>query len=238
MKTTRMVFWLALAGGAFLLTGCMASRLSVAKDLAQEARPYSASPAQPTRSLLVVGDSTAVGTGAARPEESLVGLIGQAHPDWRIDNRAVNGARFADVGVQLQAAPAGYDLVLVLAGGNDVIRLTRQDTLRAQLEEVATLAQQRGSRVVLMPSGNVGHAPFFLPPVSWLMGEGSQNLHAAVQQVAATHQMRYVRLLKPKESDPFVAQSAVLHAADGLHPSSAGYRQWFEELEKQGGLAP
>ena len=48
---------------------------------------------------------------------------------------------------------------------NDVIRLTRQDTLRAQLEEVATLAQQRGSRVVLMPSGNVGHAPFFLPPV-------------------------------------------------------------------------
>ena len=70
------------------------------------------------------------------------------------------------------------------------------------------------------------------------MGEGSQNLHAAVQQVAATHQMRYVRLLKPKESDPFVAQSAVLHAADGLHPSSAGYRQWFEELEKQGGLAP
>ena len=42
MKTTRMVFWLALAGGAFLLTGCMASRLSVAKDLAQEARPYSA----------------------------------------------------------------------------------------------------------------------------------------------------------------------------------------------------
>ena len=145
MKTTRMVFWLALAGGAFLLTGCMASRLSVAKDLAQEARPYSASPAQPTRSLLVVGDSTAVGTGAARPEESLVGLIGQAHPDWRIDNRAVNGARFADVVLQLQAAPAGYDLVLVLAGGNDVIRLTRQDTLRAQLEEVATLAQQRGS---------------------------------------------------------------------------------------------
>ena len=119
-----------------------------------------------------------------------------------------------------------------------MIRLTRQDTLRAQLEEVATLAQQRGSRVVLMPSGNVGHAPFFLPPVSWLMGEGSQNLHAAVQQVAAAHQLRYVRLLKPKESDPFVAQSDVLHAADGLHPSSAGYQQWFEELEKQGGLAP
>mgnify|MGYP002662619994 CR=1 FL=1 len=124
----------------------------MAKDLAQVARPDSAWPAQPTRSLLVVGDSTAVGTGAARPEESLVGLIGQAHPDWRIDNRAVNGARFADVGVQLPAAPAGYDLVRVLAGGHDGIRLPRQDTLRAQLEELATLAQQRGRHVVLMPS--------------------------------------------------------------------------------------
>ena len=238
MKSTRMVFWLALAGGAFLLTGCMASRLSVAKDLAQEARPYSAAPAQPTRSLLVVGDSTGVGTGASRPEERMVGLIGQAHPDWRIDNRAVNGARFADVVAQLQAAAPGYDLVLVLAGGNDVIRFTGQDTLRAQLEQAVTLAQQRGRSVVLMPPGNVGHAPFFLPPVSWLMGEGSQRLHAMVQQVAAAHTVRYVRLLKPKESDPFVAQSDLLHAADGLHPSSAGYQQWLEELMQQGGLAP
>ena len=238
MQSTRMVFWLALAGGAFLLTGCMASRLSVAKDLAQEACAYSATPAHPTRTLLVVGDSTAVGTGASRPEESMVGLIGQAHPDWRIDNRAVNGARFADVVAQLQAAPPGYDLVLVLAGGNDVIRFTGQDTLRAQLEEAATLAQQRGRTVVLMPPGNVGHAPFFLPPVSWLMGEGSQRLHTVVQQVATAQKVRYVRLLKPKESDPFVAQSDLLHAADGLHPSSAGYQQWFEELVQQGGLAP
>lgn len=238
MKPTRMVFWLALAGGAFLLTGCMASRLSVAKDLAQEARAYSATPAHPTRTLLVVGDSTAVGTGAATPAESMVGLIGQAHPDWRIDNRAVNGARFADVVAQLQAAPPGYDLVLVLAGGNDVIRFTGQEALRSQLEQTATLAQQRGRAVVLMPPGNVGHAPFFLPPVSWLMGEGSQRLHAMVQEVAAAHKVRYVRLLKPKASDPFVAQSGTLHAADGLHPSSAGYQQWLDELVQQGGLAP
>ena len=234
----RIPLYVALAAGVLLITACSPWRLSTAKALASEARAYTQNPDQPSKRLLVVGDSTAVGTGADAPQDSLPGRIGQQHPQWRIDNLAANGARYADVAAQLEQAPAGYDLVLVLAGGNDVIRLTRQDTLRAQLEEVATLAQQRGSRVVLMPSGNVGHAPFFLPPVSWLMGEGSQNLHAAVQQVAAAHQLRYVRLLKPKESDPFVAQSDVLHAADGLHPSSAGYQQWFEELEKQGGLAP
>ena len=47
-----------------------------------------------------------------------------------------------------------------------------------------------------MLSGNVGHAPFFLPPVLWLMGEGSLNLHAAVQQVAAAHQQWFEDLVQ------------------------------------------
>ena len=81
----------AIAAGAMLLTACAPWRILTAADLAREARPYTAAPEQPTKRLLVVGDSTAVGTGADASADSLAGLIGQTHPQWRIDNLAANG---------------------------------------------------------------------------------------------------------------------------------------------------
>lgn len=227
----------AIAGGALLLTACAPWRVFTATELARQAQPYTASPEHPTQRVLVVGDSTAVGTGADVAAHSLVGRIGQMHPQWRIDNLAANGARYADVAQQLRRAPGGYDLVLVLAGGNDVIRFTTEDQLRTDVDDTLRLARERGAAVVLMPCGDVGHAPFFIPPLSWAMSQRSERLHAIAQEAAARYAARYVRLLKPRSEDPFVQHSAALHAADGLHPSSAGYAEWFGELVSQGGLA-
>ena len=234
----RIPLYVALAAGVLLITACSPWRLSTAKALASESRAYTQNPDQPSKRLLVVGDSTAVGTGADAPQDSLPGRIGQQLPQWRIDNLAANGARLVDVVQQLERAPGGYDMVLVLAGGNDVIRFTAQDTLRDQLQQAVVLAKRKGQTVVLMPCGDVGHAPFFWPPVSWIMSRRSANLHAVARAVATEHQVRYVSLLKPREQDPFVIHSKELHSADGLHPSSAGYREWHRELVAQGGLAP
>lgn len=227
----------AVAAGALLLAGCAPWRLVTASDLAKASRPYTAQPANPERRILVVGDSTAVGTGAARPEDSLAGRIGTAHPRWRIDNLASNGAKFEDVQEQLERAGTDYDLVLVLAGGNDVIRLTSEQQLQAHMEQAIRTAKAHGRQVVIMPCGNVGHAPLFIPPVSWFMESRSKRLHATAQAVALESGVRYIRLLKPRAQDPFVQRSEELHAADGLHPSSAGYQQWYEELVRQEGLA-
>ena len=235
MKPIRIAAWTAIAGSV-LLTGCMASRLSVSRELADAALPYNAHPTDPQRTLLIVGDSTALGTGADSPETSLAGWIGQAHPQWRIDNHAANGAKFADVVQQLRKADSGYDLVLVVAGGNDVMQLTGMGKLRAGMAEAVALAQERGRRVVLMPCGNVGHAPFFLPPLTWWMDSRSKNMHAIAQSVASNGGARYIRLLQSKEADPFVQRSKEMNASDGLHPSSAGYHHWYTELVRQGGL--
>ena len=236
--TRRIAKYMAFAAGALLITACAPWRMWTAAELADEARAYTARPDQPLKRLLVVGDSTAVGTGASAPQDSVPGLIGQQHPQWRIDNLAANGAKFADVIEQLESAPSGYDMVLVLAGGNDVIRFTSQDTLRAQVQQTAALAKTKGETVVLMPCGNVGHAPFFWPPLSWAMSRRSEKLHALVRGVAADEQLRYVSLLKPREQDPFVLHSQELNAADGLHPSSAGYREWYRQLIAQGAFKP
>jgi lysophospholipase L1-like esterase len=223
---------LGVAGGWVL------GRLQVARALAAQAQPFAAHPADPVRRLLVVGDSTAVGTGASSAAQSVPGLIAAAHPDWRIDNRAVNGATFEDVVAQLQGADGQHDLVLILAGGNDVMRLTSEDALRTRVETAVALARRHARDVTLMPCGDVGHAPFFFAPLSWLMSRRSAMLHAVVAEIAARTGARYVRLLKPRDSDPFLQEPERMNAADGLHPSDRGYRQWYSELQAQGGLAP
>lgn len=218
-------------------SGCTVWRIGKAGELARRSEPLQHTPPEATLRLLIVGDSTGVGTGASSPQASLAGLLAQAYPRLQIDNRARDGATFAGVIEQLEAATARYDLVLVQAGGNDVIRLRKLDDVRADIERVATLARARGQRVLLMPAGNVGNAPFFFPPASWLMTSRARSLHGFVREAATRHQAAYINLFKDKAKDPF-AQQPELNAADGLHPSDAGYRVWFEELMTQAQLVP
>ena len=227
----------ALVVAVLATSGCAAWRIGKASELAKRSEPLQQVPADPALRLLVVGDSTGVGTGASAPQASLAGLLAQAYPRLQIDNRSQDGATFADVIGQLDAATARYDLVLVQAGGNDVIRLRKLEDVRADIDRVTVLARSRGERVILMPAGNVGNAPFFFPPVSWLMTSRARSLHGFVREAAARHQGIYVNLFKDKSTDPFAQQPKLLHAADGLHPSDAGYRVWFDELMAQAQLS-
>lgn len=217
-----------------LLAGCAASRLHDAAELARLSEPFQRPLSRPDASLLIVGDSTAVGTGASRPEKSLAGLLAKEFPTLQIVNRGRDGATFADLRAQLPA-DGRFDAVLILAGGNDVIRLRDLDEAGAQLDEMLRAASALGKEVVVMPAGNVGNAPFFFQPVSWWMASRSRKLHAVVQTVAKRHDAGYVRLFKEREDDPF-ARRRELNARDGLHPSDAGYEVWVQELLAQSRL--
>ncbi len=236
-RSWPVVSAVALAAAAALLvtSGCAAWRIGKAAELARQSTPYQQSPPDAVLSLLIVGDSTGVGTGASAPTNSLAGLLGSAYPRLRIDNRARDGATFADVVRQFDGTQR-YDLVLVQAGGNDVIRLRSDEDVRADIDRVTALARSRAERVVLMPAGNVGNAPFFFPPASWLMTDRARRMHGFVRESTARHGAVYVSLFKDKADDPFV-QTPGLHAVDGLHPSDAGYRLWRDELLTQSGWA-
>jgi lysophospholipase L1-like esterase len=231
-RLVRTALWLALAA-AVVAGGSAAWKLREAARLARASEPFQAQPVNALASLLIVGDSTAVGTGASSAALSLAGLLGVGHPRLRIVNRAADGARYEDFARQLRAGDERFDFVLVLGGGNDVLRGTGADALRAQVLGVSELARQRGANVVLMPPGNVGNAPFFWPPFDWWMSRRSRELHAAVRLAALATGATYVNLYQPPELDPFARQPDRFHAADGLHPSNAGYRLWLEELERQ-----
>jgi lysophospholipase L1-like esterase len=246
MKRRSRPWWLlltAIGASVLLATGCTVWRLGEARALARASEPFEQQPPVPLLRLLVAGDSTGVGTGASDPAFSVAGLLGTAYPRLAIANRARDGALFGEVAQQLAASDgqkqAGWDLILISAGGNDVIRGTDSGTLAQALDQSFKAARARlapGGRVLVQPPGNVGHAPFFLPPLSTLMNSRAAELHAAVRAAAARHGVTLVDMARPPEQDPFV-QRPELNASDGLHPSDAGYRVWRDELLAQTGLA-
>jgi lysophospholipase L1-like esterase len=232
---SRLLLWAALSAPVLILAGCTAGRVRDSVELARASEPLQRSVAQPRARLLIVGDSTAVGTGASSPQASLGGLLAQTFADLHIDNRARDGATFADVARQLDDS-ARYDIVLIQAGGNDVIRLRDLDVVAGDIERVTRRARDLADVVLLMPAGNVGNAPFFFRPVSWLMTSRARRLHESVRETAARQGAVYVNLFKERADDPF-AKRPELNARDGLHPSDLGYQVWFETLMAQSGLA-
>ncbi len=243
-RFTRRLLLAAVGLSGLLLAGCMAWRLGEARALAAASEPFQQQPDAPLLHLLVVGDSTGVGTGASQPSRSVAGLLGTAHPRLAVHNRARDGARFDELPRQLaaasgQALAAGYDIVLVSAGGNDVIRGTDEAALARHIDQAFAAARTRlapGGLLLVQAPGMVGHAPFFLPPVSTLMNRRAEQLHAAVRQAAARHGVQVVDMARSREDDPFV-QRPELNASDGLHPSDAGYQVWHDELLAQSDLA-
>jgi len=62
------------------------------RHIAAKSTPYEARRPGASKTLLIIGDSTGVGTGAARPQESIAGRIAEEFKDVNIINLSRNGA--------------------------------------------------------------------------------------------------------------------------------------------------
>jgi lysophospholipase L1-like esterase len=226
---------LVLAAGVVLVAARTVKNLRESVELARLSEPLQHAPRGARMRLLIVGDSTGVGTGASDARRSVAGLLAREFPRLHIENRARDGATLADVTRQL-VGPGQFDMVLVQAGGNDVIRLRGLDALRSDVDQIGLLARERADQVVIMPAGNIGNAPFFRAPLSWWMTRRSRQMHHIVREAAEQHGLVYVDLFHEYDADPFVSQPE-LNASDGLHPSDAGYRAWFDALALQADLS-
>ncbi|MDM0109751.1 GDSL-type esterase/lipase family protein [Variovorax sp. J22R24] len=221
-----------LAGLAAATAGYAALRLRQSARLARMSHPFDKLARAEGSRLLVVGDSTAKGTGASAPEYSVPGLLCRANPSLTVVNRGQDRARFEDFLSQLDDDER-FDAVLILGGGNDVLRMTRDAALRDSIRRVAQRARVRSDLVVFLPPGNIGNAPFFFPPWSWWMTYRSRRLHAIVSEETQANGALYVSLFRDRDDDPFARHPQRMNARDGLHPSDAGYELWQRELEAQ-----
>ena len=95
--------------------------------------------------------------------------------------------------------------------------MTGAAALCDSVRQVARLAVARADIVVLMPPGNIGNAPFFLPPLRSWMRRRSLALQAIVAEAARDTGARHLSLFMEREHDPFVQDAARMNASDGLH---------------------
>lgn len=236
-----MTRW-ALAGAATSLAGLLLAqwrRVGQARALLRQAGPvFVRVPAQARRRILVVGDSTGAGVGCSDVRDSIAGRVAADHPDAEVVNLCVAGARVADVLDTVRGLPAHdtFDLALVFAGGNDVLRWTRAAALQAGAAALLRELRARSPRTVWAGVANVGLAPLFLPPFSWVLSARTRRVTCLLSACAREHGAEFVDFFRERATDPFSADPARYYAADRVHPSAAAHGWCYRRM--RGLIAP
>lgn len=234
MNPVILAILIGAAGLGVFEISMLGIRINRGKEIAAASRSFERKNPSATHRILVVGDSTGVGTGAARPEESVAGRIAAEFPSVEVVNLARNGATAKDALLQLESVrSAPFDIVLVQVGGNDILGFTDLGELRETTSGVLAKARETGKAVLFMSTGNVGLAPAFFPPVSWIYTARTRQARAIFMDAARTSGARYVDLFREKGDELFLGDPDRYYTPDYLHPGSEGYRVWYEELKKQ-----
>ena len=196
--------------------------------------------------LVVMGDSTAVGQGAAYRDGIAVGAAAHLARRGAVDllNVAKSGARWADVRTRQAGRAARFvpDVALIAAGANDVTHLTTTGSITSDLRRtVAALrAVNPDVAVVLTGSPGLGVVPRFAQPLRWVAGRRTQQVNAAIARTAADLGVTLAPVAE-RTSAQFAADRT-LFAADDFHPSARGYATWrpviAEALNQAAGFAP
>jgi lysophospholipase L1-like esterase len=220
-----------LAAGLGGLALLQARRIRRAARLAEQCRgaplfqrPQHGAP----RRILLLGDSTGVGVGCDPARQSIAARLAGDWPDAEIVNACVSGARVRDtLGQVRQGLQSGrwtrFDVVVLQVGGNDVLRFEPLPALERDLRSLLADLARLGDHVVWAALANVGCAPIFLPPFSWLMRVRARRCGRLFARRARAAGVTFVDFYREPHEDPFSANASRYYAHDGLHPSGAAY---------------
>lgn len=188
-------------------------------------------------SILVLGESTVSGVGAATHEESLTGWLARGLADktgnavvWEAVGR--NGARLADIGRELLPRIEGTtpSLVFLVAGVNDVLRLTRPAVWGDELAALIGYFGATGSEIVVTGTPLFEQFPVLESPLREFLARRGHALDRVSAEVCLAQGAVFVPFGGLVLDDEFFA-------ADRFHPSASGYAQWANLLaEKAAGM--
>ena len=223
----------ALLGGGLVAGQMLAARRRpsldprTAPDVLSEQGPADA----PLLRMVLLGDSLAASVGAGSERTSLAGrlirrLVSDGH---RVHARSVAVPNSYTVDVKIQASRAlitseadPYDLALIVVGAMDVCGWSSPRVVEHVTARTVTALVNRGIRVVLATTPQMGTAPCVRPPLRWLWGLRTKQITLAQINGALAGGADVVNLAE-LTSDAFGGDQS-LYAEDGFHPSSDGYR--------------
>jgi lysophospholipase L1-like esterase len=179
--------------------------------------------------ILVLGDSTAYGTGADKLEDTLTGRFAHDFPQVQVDNYAVNGSVTKDALKQVEKAEiekAKYNLVIISTGGNDTWKMTKMDAIENSLRELLARAKNiAGNNVVVIIYNNIASGPVFPLIVRPIILYRTNKINQIFMRVSRDFNIEAVPIFLEDERCP---DNFFSH--DGLHPSSEGYRIMYIRL--------
>ncbi len=187
--------------------------------------------------IVALGDSTTAGTpafkspieappnGAGNVESQYAYWLMQAHPDWQVLNRGVNGERTDQIRARFarDAAAPKPAVVVILAGVNDVYQ--GRSTAAAERELELMYDAARTARISVVAGTII--------PFNGATAEQNARMHAIndwIRAYAATHDGvvfcdTRAAVAAPGQPDRLVS------SPDDLHPSPDGYRRMAAALE-------
>lgn len=207
------------------------SLIRIGQRLAQTTEPYAREFNLTDERILIIGDSTAYGTGASSPENSLAGLLGKRYPNAAIMNEGVNGMRIHELKEALEELSGeSFRLIQIHIGGNDIVHGTDLVEYKKDLTAVLQKANTMSSHVILVTCGNVGTAPL-LPYLSrWYFEKRTREIRDISIEVTKQLHVDYVDLFHEKDEDPFAQEPKKYYAKDFFHPSDDGYAFWYDQI--------
>ena len=185
--------------------------------------------------ILVMGDSTAYGTGVRRNEESIAGLIAADWPDYSVLTRAGNGWNTHSLRQrlpQLLVVDERYMVVVLQIGANDIIQGRSLADSQADLVAIFSELKNHTEHIVWLHSGDIGGATGFTSKRAQALSEKTEQFRDMAKALAEDHGVHYIDLWREASVDPFRQKPERYLARDGLHLSAAGYAKWYEEIRK------
>lgn len=204
------------------------------KILIKNAVPFERNLPNPEMKILVLGDSTAFGTGSEKPELTTAGRLGSLYPQASVTNLAVNGLRLEGLLkiISKLDEKEHYSIILVQIGANDIIRLTKMKKIEERVNKVFEKLSNKTDSLIILHSGNIGESeffPFFLKPI---LSNRSYKVRDIYKKIAKEYKAHYVDLIDSPVSPIMKNNPNVYYSADKLHLSGAGYGVWFDEIKK------
>ena len=180
--------------------------------------------------LLVLGDSTAMGTGVGVLDDAIPGRLarllagtraGASGVAWRAVGRS--GATSTQVleGFAATAVAVHFDVAVVLVGWNDALRLRSPREFSRSLDGL--LDRLRGgspdARLLVVAPPEFAHFAVLPNPLRWALGFHARGLTRTSARVA--------RERGAASAPGFDGQSL---ASDRFHPNAAGYQRLAEGI--------
>ncbi len=226
-KTTAAA---ALTAAMVLIGGCSPEPPGRAPEI-----PVPAKTTVKPITVLALGDSTTAGTpgfrspveappeGEGNSESQYAHWIRSKRPEWTVLNRGVNGERTDEIAARFQKDLTLFspDVVIVLAGVNDLYQGRSADQILGELNKIYEMAEARKIRVMactVLPYNTS------TKPVRHQMMALNQRIRGAALNrnflICDTYELL---------NDP-VYPGKLIGTPDGLHPDVAGYRRMGEAM--------